>query len=182
MLPPCELRHHGYCLGLGPSSWCGDMVEWSVQKPGPDPAFPTFPSWLSQNGVSMGKVGDSLGMKVWRSADTVGLVSSASPSPGCRGFLVWPQQDQARGSKSKANSAAGSSRSLRDAELCLGPLGTTGSFVLLRPLPLFKTFPGALRCSGGRGKVEYSPPVRLGSHSLMPNPNFLSSLRGCGWA
>lgn len=54
-------------------------------EPGPDPAFPTFPSWLSQSGVSMGKVRDSLGMKVWRSADTMGLVSSASLSPGRRG-------------------------------------------------------------------------------------------------
>lgn len=89
-----------WCPGLGPSYWCGDMLEWSVQKPGPDPAFPTFPSWLSQNGVSVGKVEDSLGVKVWRSAGTMGLVSSASPSPGRRGVLVWPQQNQARGSKS----------------------------------------------------------------------------------
>lgn len=88
-----------WCLGLGPSYWCGDMVEWSVQSLVLTPPSPHFPAG-SVSGVSMGKVGDSLGMKVWRSADTMGLVSSASPSPGRLGVLVWPQQDQARGSKS----------------------------------------------------------------------------------
>lgn len=74
-----------WCLGLGPSYWCGDMVEWSVQSLVLTPPSPYFPAG-SVSGVSMGKVGDSLGMKVGRSADTMGLVPSASPSPGRRGY------------------------------------------------------------------------------------------------
>lgn len=79
-----------WCLGLAGSF----LLVWGrhggveCTEPGPDPTFPTFPSWLSQNGVSMGKEGDSLGMKVWRTADTMGLVSSASPSPGCHGVFI----------------------------------------------------------------------------------------------
>lgn len=149
------------------------MVEWSVQKPGPDPRLAHI-SQLAQS--EWGQHGQS-GRQPWpESMEECGHYGT------CFFCLPVPWVSWCLGSKSKANSAAESSRSLWDAELCLGPLGTTGSFVLLRPLPLVEAFPGTLRCSGGQGKVEYSPPVRLYSHSLMPNPNFLSSLRGCGWA
>lgn len=81
------LRHHVLLrrLPLGAWDWvlivraicvvlCGVVCTSLV---GPDPAFPTLPRWLNQNlnGVSTGRVGDSLGLKVSvsGSVDTWGL-------------------------------------------------------------------------------------------------------------
>lgn len=79
-----------WCLGLGP---VGVGRPCGVQKPAPGLLQTVWwlvliPAGLTQNpdGVSIGKVGDSLGMKAWLGQECghLGLVS-VSLYPGCHG-------------------------------------------------------------------------------------------------